>query len=146
MLYKRISDFPQEKDDGILSNFVNAINDVGPEGQEFLKTIERSHDVTLFAPCNKALEDDLKLNSILRDKGRFMELLKMHLVVDDRLYINKIVNNNIYKVNNFIHNLFSNLMECGKSIYDICKCITPLDESITHFSSLQHTYLMLCLS
>lgn len=142
MLYKRISDFPQEKDDGILSNFVNAINDVGPEGQEFLKTIERSHDVTLFAPCNKALEDDLKLNSILRDKGRFMELLKMHLVVDDRLYINKIVNNNIYKVNNFIHNHLSNLMECGKSIYDICKYIIPLDGSITHFSSLQHTYLM----
>ncbi|KAJ8919082.1 hypothetical protein NQ315_012067, partial [Exocentrus adspersus] len=97
-----------EKDDGILSNFVNAINDVGPAGQEFLKTIERSHDVTLFAPCNKALEDDLKLNSILKDKDRFMEILKMHLVVDDRLYINKIINNNIYK---------ATTLNPGKSLY-----------------------------
>ncbi|XP_018568338.1 fasciclin-1 isoform X2 [Anoplophora glabripennis] len=97
-----------ERDDGILSNFLNAIKDVGPEGQEFLKTIERSHDVTLFAPCNKALEDDLKQNAILADPRKFMELVKMHLIVDDRLYINKIVDKNIHK---------ASTLNKGKSLY-----------------------------
>lgn len=70
---------------------MNAINDVA--AKEFMKTLEHSRDVTLFAPCNKALEGDLTLNSLLRDKTRFMDILNMHLVVDNRLYVDKILKN-----------------------------------------------------
>ncbi|KAG5879903.1 hypothetical protein JTB14_024051 [Gonioctena quinquepunctata] len=81
----------EEQDGRILSRFLSAIKDAGTGGEEFLRTLERSHDITLFAPCNKALEGDLTLNSIMSDSKRFLEILKMHLVVDDRLYVDKIV-------------------------------------------------------
>ncbi|CAG9858671.1 unnamed protein product [Phyllotreta striolata] len=80
----------EEQDGRILSNFFNAIKDAGPAGEEFLRTLDKGHDITLFAPCNRALEGDLTLNAILRDTPRFMDILKMHLVVDNRLYVDKI--------------------------------------------------------
>ncbi|CAG9823260.1 unnamed protein product [Phaedon cochleariae] len=113
-----VQTFLQEQDGRILSNFFNAIQDAGPQGEEFLRTLERSHDVTLFAPCNKALEDDLTLNAILRDKARFMDILKLHLVVDDRLYVDKILKNSqtrVYQAQTLSKgkNLYFNVLTSG---------------------------------
>nr|XP_023012184.1 fasciclin-1 isoform X2 [Leptinotarsa decemlineata] len=95
---KKLLEQYKEQDGKILSNFFSAIKDAGPGGEDFLKTLERSHDITLFAPCNKALEGDLVLNSILSDNKRFLEILKLHLVVDDRLYVDKIAKESHNKV------------------------------------------------
>ncbi|CAH0553229.1 unnamed protein product [Brassicogethes aeneus] len=106
-----VKDLLQEKDGGILNNFVNAIKDMGMEGEEFLNKLERSHDITLFAPCNKALEGDLTLNSILRDKQRFLDILNMHLVVDNRLYVEKILKHNRNKI------FQAHTLSRGKNLY-----------------------------
>ncbi|ENN76656.1 hypothetical protein YQE_06835, partial [Dendroctonus ponderosae] len=79
-----IKELLQEKDGGILNNFLNELNDLGPEGHSFLRTIERSQDVTLFAPCNSALDNEI-VRSIKRDKQKYLEVLQMHVVVDNRL-------------------------------------------------------------
>lgn len=68
---------------------MKAINDA--DYKEFYNLIERSQDITLFAPCNAAWNDDFTLNSIIRDKERFKDILKMHLVVDNRLFVENIV-------------------------------------------------------
>ncbi|XP_044262943.1 fasciclin-1 isoform X3 [Tribolium madens] len=79
----------KEKDGGILSSFVKAINDA--DYREFYNTLERSQDITLFAPCNNAWSDDFTLNSIISNKNRFKDILKMHLVPDNRLYVDRIL-------------------------------------------------------
>ncbi|XP_044262944.1 fasciclin-1 isoform X4 [Tribolium madens] len=79
----------EEKDGGILSSFVKAINDA--DYREFYNTLERSQDITLFAPCNNAWSDDFTLNSIISNKNRFKDILKMHLVPDNRLYVDRIL-------------------------------------------------------
>jgi uncharacterized surface protein with fasciclin (FAS1) repeats len=80
----------QDKDGGILSSFVKAINDA--DYKEFYNTLERSQDITLFVPCNNAWSDDFTLNSIISNKNRFKDILKMHLVGDNRLYVDRIIN------------------------------------------------------
>nr|XP_015833788.1 PREDICTED: fasciclin-1 isoform X4 [Tribolium castaneum] len=79
----------KEKDGGILSSFVKAINDA--DYREFYNTLERSQDITLFAPCNNAWTDDFTLNSIISNKNRFKDILMMHLVPDNRLYVDRIL-------------------------------------------------------
>ncbi|KYB28513.1 Fasciclin-1-like Protein [Tribolium castaneum] len=79
----------EEKDGGILSSFVKAINDA--DYREFYNTLERSQDITLFAPCNNAWTDDFTLNSIISNKNRFKDILMMHLVPDNRLYVDRIL-------------------------------------------------------
>lgn len=105
-----------EKQDGILSSFLTAINDV--KANDFLRHLEHSKDVTLFAPCNSALEGDLTLNSIRLDQRRFMDILNMHLVVGDRLYVDKILKNSqntIYQAHtlNRAKNLYFNVATIG---------------------------------
>ncbi|XP_072396208.1 fasciclin-1 isoform X1 [Diabrotica undecimpunctata] len=91
--FKRYQKFTQklEQDGRILSNFFKAIKNAGPAGEDFLRTLDKGHDITLFAPCNKALEGDLILNTILQDTPRFLDILRMHLVVDNRLYVEHIL-------------------------------------------------------
>lgn len=74
---------------------MSAIKDQGDRGEQFLKTLEESLDVTLFAPCNNALEGDLTLNTIMSDRDKFMDILKMHVVVDDKLYQEKIMKKSV---------------------------------------------------
>ncbi|CAH1111114.1 unnamed protein product, partial [Psylliodes chrysocephalus] len=101
----------QEQDGRILSNFFNAIKDAGPAGEDFLRTLDKGHDITLFAPCNRALEGDLTLNAILRDTPRFLDILKMHLVVDNRLYVDKILQESQARV------FQANTLNKGKNLY-----------------------------
>lgn len=95
MIKQRIitNTFLQEKDGHILSRFFQVIKDQGLEGEKLLGILERTRDVTLFAPSNNALEGDLTLNTIMSDKNKFLEILKLHIVVDDRLYVDKILKN-----------------------------------------------------
>ena len=60
--------------------------------KEFFNTLERSHDITLFAPCDAAWRDDYTLNSIISNKNKFKDILRMHLITDTRLYVDKIIN------------------------------------------------------
>ncbi|CAG9765041.1 unnamed protein product [Ceutorhynchus assimilis] len=92
-----IKELLQEKDGGILNNFYNELADLGPEGASFLRTIEKSQEVTLFAPCNSALDSHI-VRSIKRDKQKFLEILQMHVVVDNRLYIETVMKENEHKI------------------------------------------------
>ncbi|KAF2894406.1 hypothetical protein ILUMI_11767, partial [Ignelater luminosus] len=88
-----VKQFLQEKENGPLSRFVEAIADTGELGKEFLKTIERARDVTLFAPSNAAWSDG-NLKNVIGNKERMREILFMHLVVDARLTKDQIIKNN----------------------------------------------------
>ncbi|KAL1505831.1 hypothetical protein ABEB36_005303 [Hypothenemus hampei] len=92
-----IKELLQDKNGGILNNFFNDINDFDPEGKLILRTIERSPDVTLFAPCNSALDNPI-VNNIKRDKQKYLEILQMHVVVDNRLYVDTVMKGNEHKV------------------------------------------------
>ncbi|XP_076252925.1 fasciclin 1 Fas1 domain-containing isoform X2 [Rhynchophorus ferrugineus] len=87
-----------EKDGGILNKFVNAIKNLEGAGDDILRTIEKSQDVTLFAPCNAALEGHLVMDNIFRNKEKFLEILKLHLVVDNRLYVDTVMKRNQNKI------------------------------------------------
>ncbi|XP_048524013.1 fasciclin-1 [Dendroctonus ponderosae] len=111
--------FDDEKDGGILNNFLNELNDLGPEGHSFLRTIERSQDVTLFAPCNSALDNEI-VRSIKRDKQKYLEVLQMHVVVDNRLYVDTVIKENqhkVYQVPTLIKgkNLYFNVVTIGNN-------------------------------
>lgn len=80
-----------------MSRFYQEIMDSGDVGNEFMQTIQRAHSVTLFAPRNAAW-DDSNLKNLLRDKSKFRDLLNMHLVVEDKLYMDKIRENNVKQV------------------------------------------------
>ncbi|XP_057656027.1 fasciclin-1 isoform X1 [Diorhabda carinulata] len=90
--YQRFPEFIQqpEQEGRILSNFFKAIQDAGKEGEKLLETLDKGHDVTLFAPCNKAMEGDLILKKLLEDPTKLIDILKMHVIVDSRLYLEKI--------------------------------------------------------
>lgn len=62
-------------------------------GKQFLRTIERSHKITLFAPSNEAWNDG-NLKNLLSDPDRLVEILNMHLVVEQKLSLSKIEENN----------------------------------------------------
>ncbi|KAF7270341.1 hypothetical protein GWI33_016702 [Rhynchophorus ferrugineus] len=93
-----IKELLQEKDGGILNKFVNAIKNLEGAGDDILRTIEKSQDVTLFAPCNAALEGHLVMDNIFRNKEKFLEILKLHLVVDNRLYVDTVMKRNQNKI------------------------------------------------
>lgn len=80
----------EEQEGRILSNFFKAIQSAGKEGEKLLETLDKGHDITLFAPCNKAMEGDLILKKLLQDPKNLIEILKMHVIVDSRLYLEKI--------------------------------------------------------
>lgn len=88
-----------------MSKFVEAIADTGELGKEFLKTIERARDVTLFAPSNAAWSDG-NLKNVIGNKERMREILFMHLVVDARLTKDQIIKNNRKQVSITINILF----------------------------------------
>nr|CAI5853122.1 unnamed protein product [Callosobruchus analis] len=104
-----------EQNGRILSSFFNAIKDMGPEGEALLRQIERAQDVTLFAPCNDAFDGDLTLKAMMRDKTRFLDILKMHINLEERLYMDKILKNQVYKVRTFnpSKNLYFNVVTVG---------------------------------
>ncbi|KAK4882064.1 hypothetical protein RN001_005383 [Aquatica leii] len=88
-----VNQFLQEKGEGPLSRFVQAIAETGDLGKEFLRTIERARSITLFAPSNAAWNDG-NIQSIIQNKDRMREILFMHLVVDERLTKDQIIKNN----------------------------------------------------
>ncbi|XP_025835129.1 fasciclin-1 [Agrilus planipennis] len=83
----------KDKEDGILSKFYWAIQDLGDAGQEFLRTIERSNEVTLFAP-NNAAWDDANLKNVMQDRQRMKEILDTHLVPGQSLSVDNIISRN----------------------------------------------------
>lgn len=83
----------QEKEDGPLSKFWEAINDFG---QDFVVHMRNMKDLTVFAPSNEAWNDP-NLQNIIRNKHRMSEILNLHLV-RDRLNTEKIKNNNANQV------------------------------------------------
>ncbi|XP_030767671.1 fasciclin-1-like [Sitophilus oryzae] len=93
----------KEKDGKILNSFIDAINGLGADGKDFLNTLEKSPDITLFAPCNAALEGSL-VNNIVAQKQKFLDILKLHLVVDNRLYVDTVIKKNQMKKNIRIQN------------------------------------------
>ncbi|XP_050311264.1 fasciclin-1 isoform X2 [Anthonomus grandis grandis] len=76
----------EDKDVGVLNNFFNEINSLGPEGNSLVKAIEKSQELTLFVPCNTALESYV-VNNMKKDKLKFLEVLKMHVVLDQKLFV-----------------------------------------------------------
>lgn len=62
-----------------------------------MKTIEKTRDITLFAPCNSALEIQM-IQNLKRDKAKFLEIIKMHVVVDNKLYVDTVKKQNEHKV------------------------------------------------
>ncbi|XP_017776262.1 PREDICTED: fasciclin-1 isoform X2 [Nicrophorus vespilloides] len=114
-----VKQFLEEKEDGPLSKFCQEIADAGDVGKEFMRTIERSHDLTLFAPSNAAW-DDGNLKSLLRDPVKMREILNMHLVVDKRLYLENIIkdhNRHVYQAPtlNKKKNLYFNVAFAGNN-------------------------------
>lgn len=105
-----VKELLQEKDGKILNSFIDAINGLGADGKDFLNTLEKSPDITLFAPCNAALEGSL-VNNIVAQKQKFLDILKLHLVVDNRLYVDTVIKKNQMKI--FQAPTYSK----GKSIY-----------------------------
>lgn len=71
---------------------MNAINE-SSVGQEFFDRLNGNGQITLFAPCNSALLRDLNHKENKDDVGKFKDILNMHLVVDDKLYVEKILKN-----------------------------------------------------
>ncbi|KAK5649981.1 hypothetical protein RI129_001010 [Pyrocoelia pectoralis] len=88
-----VNQFLQEKGEGPLSRFVEAIADTGDLGKEFLRTIERARTITLFAPSNAAWNDG-NIKSVLGKEDKMQEILYLHLVVDERLTKDLIIKNN----------------------------------------------------
>lgn len=76
-----------------MSKFYQEIKDAGQIGEDFLATISRARDLTLFAPSNAAW-DDGNLRNLIRDKREFQNILNMHLVPDRRLLLDDIMRNN----------------------------------------------------
>lgn len=96
---------PQEKEEGPLSKFYQVIQDSGTVGKDFLRTIDKAQKVTLFAPSNEAW-DDGNLKNLLRDP-KFKDILDMHLVVEHKLSLNNIEDNNRKHVNLYSLLIFS---------------------------------------
>ncbi|XP_043682696.1 fasciclin-1 isoform X4 [Vespula pensylvanica] len=82
-----------EKEDGPVYKFYETIRDFG---DDIMTTINRLHDVTLFAPSNAALEEP-GVQHILQDKRRVKEILNLHYV-KQRLPLEKIQNKSISQI------------------------------------------------
>lgn len=66
-------------------------------GRQFMESIRKMRDVTLFAPSNAAWQDD-NLKNVIRNEDKMREILNLHLVRDSRLSVEKIKQNNINQV------------------------------------------------
>ncbi|XP_043682698.1 fasciclin-1 isoform X6 [Vespula pensylvanica] len=88
-----VKDFLEEKEDGPVYKFYETIRDFG---DDIMTTINRLHDVTLFAPSNAALEEP-GVQHILQDKRRVKEILNLHYV-KQRLPLEKIQNKSISQI------------------------------------------------
>lgn len=100
LILKNILFQQSQKEDGPLYRFYEAIQDTDIGGQ-FLSSIKRMRDVTLFAPSNAAWEDD-NLKNVLRNPDKMREILYLHLVKDQRLSTEKIKQNNMNQVKRII--------------------------------------------
>ncbi|XP_045469434.1 fasciclin-1 isoform X3 [Harmonia axyridis] len=76
---------------GLLSAFVNAINESSIGDEFFSRLNQAGGKVTLFAPCSEVWRTDQSLRYITRDAMKFREILDLHLVVDNTLYVEKIL-------------------------------------------------------
>ncbi|KAK0079745.1 hypothetical protein PV325_000871 [Microctonus aethiopoides] len=74
-----------DKEDGPVYKFYQMIRDYGGN---FMETIMRQQDITLFAPSNAAWNEE-GVRHILQDKERFKEILNLHFV-RERLPLDKI--------------------------------------------------------
>nr|XP_050866124.1 fasciclin-1 isoform X5 [Vespula vulgaris] len=83
----------KEKEDGPVYKFYETIRDFG---EDIMTTINRLHDVTLFAPSNAAFEEP-GVQHILQDKRRVKEILNLHYV-KQRLPLEKIQNKSISQI------------------------------------------------
>lgn len=81
----------QENQWGLLSAFVNAINESSIGDEFFSRLNQAGGKVTLFAPCSEVWRTDQSLRYITRDAMKFREILDLHLVVDNTLYVEKIL-------------------------------------------------------
>nr|XP_050866125.1 fasciclin-1 isoform X6 [Vespula vulgaris] len=88
-----VKDFLEEKEDGPVYKFYETIRDFG---EDIMTTINRLHDVTLFAPSNAAFEEP-GVQHILQDKRRVKEILNLHYV-KQRLPLEKIQNKSISQI------------------------------------------------
>lgn len=84
--------FQMQKDEGPLSKFHQIMAD-SVTGRQFLSSLKRLRDATIFAPNNAAWEDD-NLRNILANENKLHEILNMHLVKDQRLSVERIKQNN----------------------------------------------------
>lgn len=82
-----------EKEDGPLFKFYEVIMDVGGE---FMQTVNKMNDITLFAPSNEAWNDPMVQN-IIRDRNRMRDILNLHLV-RDRLNTERIRQGNTHTI------------------------------------------------
>ncbi|XP_044002634.1 fasciclin-1 isoform X3 [Aphidius gifuensis] len=80
-----VQQFLMEKEDGPVYKFYQAIADYG---DNFMDTITRLQDITLFAPSNAAWEEE-GVKHILQDRKRFKEILNLHYV-KEKLPLDKI--------------------------------------------------------
>lgn len=80
-----------------MSKFYQVIQDSGDIGKEFLRKIEKAHQITLFAPSNAAWEED-HLKDLIQDP-RMREIFNMHLLDDQRLPLAKIMDKIKNRVN-----------------------------------------------
>lgn len=94
-----LNNLPQDKEEGPLSKFYQVIQDSGTVGKDFLRAIDKTQKITLFAPSNEAW-DDGNLKNLLSDP-KFKDILDMHLVVENKLSLNNIEENNKNHVNLF---------------------------------------------
>lgn len=65
-------------------------------GGNFMETIMRQQDITLFAPSNAAWNEE-GVRHILQDKERFKEILNLHFV-RERLPLEKIKHKSVSQV------------------------------------------------
>lgn len=88
-----------QKDEGPLSKFHQIMAD-SVTGRQFLSSLKRLRDATIFAPNNAAWEDD-NLRNILANENKLHEVLNMHLVKDQRLSVERIKQNNQNQVGSY---------------------------------------------
>ncbi|XP_077294817.1 fasciclin 1 Fas1 domain-containing isoform X2 [Arctopsyche grandis] len=88
-----VTQFLQDREDGPLFKLYEVIMDLGGD---FMQTMTRMRDLTLFAPSNEAWKDPT-LNNIIRNKEKLQEILNLH-VVRERLPLNKIIENNVHEL------------------------------------------------
>nr|XP_022909575.1 fasciclin-1-like [Onthophagus taurus] len=91
---KQFLELNKEKEDGPLSKFCQEIFHSEVLGKEFMNVIERSKQITLFAPTNAAW-DESNLQNLLKEGSKIKDVLTMHLIPDEAVYIDRIANKEV---------------------------------------------------